>query len=84
MHSFVAVAELRTWDNEEKLQQILPRSQGPAANFAFGQMKETSLKSYKELNKELKSLFREIKPRKSYRRKFNYMRQSGYVKDILF
>ena len=75
---FEAVAELCGWDDGEKLRQILPRIQGPAADFSFGQLKATTLKSYKLLIKELKSRFGETESYKSYRTKFNYRKQLKY------
>lgn len=75
---FEAVAELSGWNNEERLRQILPRIQGLAADFAYGQLKATTLKNYKQLVKELKIRFGEIESCKSYRTKFNYRKQLKY------
>uniref|UniRef100_A0A8W8LL28 Retrotransposon gag domain-containing protein n=1 Tax=Magallana gigas TaxID=29159 RepID=A0A8W8LL28_MAGGI len=71
-------ADYPEWDNEEILRQILPRIQGTAADFTYGQLKATTLKNYREFIKELNSRYGEIESCKSYRTKFNYRRQLEY------
>ena len=52
---FEAVARLQDWNNKSKLQELLPRLQGAAGDFAFDQMSENT--SYSKLVSELKNRF---------------------------
>lgn len=72
---FETVAELCGWNNEEKLRQLLPRIEGSAADFTYGQLKSTTLKKYEVLVKELKNRYGEIESCKTYKTKFNHRRQ---------
>ena len=52
---FEAIARLQDWNNKSKLQELLPRLQGAAGDFAFDQMSENT--SYSKLVSELKNSF---------------------------
>jgi hypothetical protein len=57
INRFEAVARLQDWNNKGKLQELLPRLQGAAGDFAFDQMSESTLNSYSKLVIELKNRF---------------------------
>ena len=46
---FEAVAERRNWDEEKKLDNLLPKLQGKAGDFVFSQLSHSTLASYREL-----------------------------------
>ena len=45
INRFEAVARLQNWNNKGKLQELLPRFQGAAEDFAFDQMSGNILNS---------------------------------------
>lgn len=59
INRFEAVARLQDWNNKGKLQELLPRLQGAAGDFAFDQMSENTLNSYSKLVNELKNSHRD-------------------------
>ena len=67
---------MRHWDDATKLAEMVPRLQGKAGEFAFGQLQSSTLKSFKRLTKEMKSRFGEIKRTKTYAMQFNRRNQS--------
>ena len=68
---FESVALLSHWTEREKLKQMLPRIQGTAAEFVYGQLKSTVLTEYKQLVKELEGRFGIVETCKTYKTKFN-------------
>ena len=72
INRFEAVARLQDWTNKGKLQELLPRLQGAAGDFAFDQMSENT---YSKLVNELKNRFGVIENKKTYRVQFNRRNQ---------
>ena len=60
LNRFEAVAKGRNWDDEVKLDNLLPRLQGRAGDFVYNQLSEDTLSCYPELIKELNSRFRVV------------------------
>ena len=60
VNRFEAVAERRQWDEETKLDHLLPKLQGKAGDFVYTQLPRRTLTSYNELIKELNSRFRVV------------------------
>jgi hypothetical protein len=72
---FEAIAKRYNWDNEEKLDHLLPRLQGSAGQFVFGQLPQEIIENYGMLIKELDSRFRVIHTSRSYSAKFSRRNQ---------
>ena len=68
---FEEVVRLRGWDEERRLLEMLPRLQGPAGEFVYGQLNPTVRRSYTELVSELNSRFRVVETTKTYRTLFS-------------
>ncbi|MCG8032792.1 MAG: hypothetical protein JAZ03_11540, partial [Candidatus Thiodiazotropha taylori] len=66
-----SVARRRNWDNEAKLDNILPRLQGKAGDFVFNQLSQDVISCYPQLIKELNSRFHTIETEKTYVAKFS-------------
>lgn len=75
INRFEAVASLLDWEDRRKLQELLPRLQGPAGEFVFDQLSDRTLKSYSKLKEELKNRFGVIERKKTYRVHFNRRNQ---------
>ena len=71
LNRFEVIADRMGWDNEERLDNLIPRLQGTAGDFAFSQLREQSLQSYKELVREISNRFRVIETPKSFAAKFS-------------
>jgi hypothetical protein len=56
-NQFESVANLNHWDDHEKLQELLRRIQGKAAEFVFEQLKPSITSRYPTLIKEMKGRF---------------------------
>jgi hypothetical protein len=72
---FEAIAKRYNWDTEEKLDQLLPRLQGSAGQFVFGQLPQDIIENYHLLIRELDSRFRVIRTSRSYAAKFSKRQQ---------
>ena len=72
---FEAVARHKRWNEEDKLQELLPRLQGEAGEFAFDQLSDKTLDSYKKLVKELKNRFGVIEHARTYKLQFSRRKQ---------
>ena len=68
---FVDVANLRGWNDEQSLLELLPRLQGPAGEFVYGQLGAHSRRNYRLLVQELNSRFRVVETSKTYRALFS-------------
>lgn len=68
---FEEVAERKGWDDNDKLDELLPKLQGVAGDFVFGQLSKKSRGSYITLVKELKTRFRVIENPKAFGVKFS-------------
>ena len=75
---FLDVARLKRWNNEQKLVELLPRLQGPAGEFVYGQLNPATRRDYSSLVAELNSRFRVVETSKTYRALFgNREQRSG-------
>ncbi len=68
---FEAIANRYRWDDEDKLDQLLPRLEGQASEFVFSQLPPRVLTSYQHLVAELNSRYRVIHTARSYAAKFS-------------
>ena len=68
---FSDVAARHDWGEDEMLDELLPRLQGPAGEFVFGQLSKRVRGSFKLLTKELKNRFRKVETAKTYKAKFS-------------
>ena len=71
INRFEDVATRRGWDMETKLDALLPRLQGAAGEFVYGQLSKKIRNDYDLLTKELKNRFRKIETRKTFVSKFS-------------
>ena len=55
---FIEVADRRRWNEDDRLDEILPRLQGAAGEFVFGQLKREVRTNYAQLVSKLNSRFR--------------------------
>ena len=76
VNRFEAVADRRRWDEETKLDHLLPKLQGKAGDFVFTQLPRRTLTSYNELIKELNSRFRIVETKKTYAARFSQRTQT--------
>ena len=75
LNRFEAVANRRRWNNEAKLDNLLPRLQGKAGEFVFSQLSQETLSSYDDLVKELNSRFRVVETQRAFAAKFSQRTQ---------
>lgn len=68
---FEAVAAQQNWSESRKLSELLPRIQGKAGDFVFGQLNPSVHSNFKLLCKELKSRFRVVETARTYSAKFS-------------
>jgi len=68
---FEAIARRHHWNQDEMLDQLLPRLEGLAAQFAFSQLSPNMLNDYRSLVEELDSRFRIIETPRSFASKFS-------------
>ena len=68
---FEEIAERRNWNNDMKLDNLLPKLQGRAGDFVFTQLPKDTLKCYSELVKELNSRFRVVETKRAFASKFS-------------
>ncbi|CAG2211272.1 unnamed protein product [Mytilus edulis] len=70
INRFEAIARRRSWTDEEKLDELLPRIQGEAGDFVFTQLPTGVLERYTELVRELSYRYRVIENEKSFKARF--------------
>jgi hypothetical protein len=75
INRFEAVSHLQQWNENRKLQELLPRLQGAAGDFTFDQLQGRTLLSYTRLVKELGNRFGVYESRKNYKVLFNRRNQ---------
>ena len=68
---FEAVARRLRWSDDDKLNHMLPRLQGSAAEFVFGQLPYSVVDDYQSLVGELNSRYRVVHTSRSYAAKFS-------------
>jgi hypothetical protein len=67
---FEQVAKIQGWSQEVKLGELLPKLQGAAGDFVYGQLPSRTLDRYKDLVKELTSRFRVVETAKAHGMRF--------------
>ncbi|CAG2206238.1 unnamed protein product [Mytilus edulis] len=72
---FEAVAKLKSWNEEDRLQELLPRLQGDAGDFTFDQLPKKTIRNYKKLVQDLKNRFGVIETTRTYRLQFSRRKQ---------
>ncbi|MCP4297519.1 MAG: hypothetical protein GY786_18125, partial [Proteobacteria bacterium] len=72
---FEEVAKRNGWDNNEKLDELLPRLQGDAGEFCFGQLSKKTRKNYSKLVTELDARFKVIEVPKTFQSQFSNRQQ---------
>ena len=72
---FTEVADRRNWTDEDRLDEILPRLQGAAGEFVFGQLRREVRGDYSHLVSELNSRFRVVVTKKTYGAQFSHRSQ---------
>lgn len=68
---FEAVARRRNWNDDAKLDNLIPRLQGRAGDFVFSQLSQETMSCYSELIKELNNRFRVVETQRTYAAKFS-------------
>ena len=74
---FESVAKRHHWDDETKLDNILPKLQGRAGDFVFNQLSEDTISCYPMLIKELNSRFHTVETEKTFAAKFSQRMQKN-------
>ena len=74
---FTEVADRRNWSEEDRLDEILPRLQGAAGEFVFGQLRREVRANYAQLVSELNSRFRVVVTKKTYGAQFSHRVQKS-------
>ncbi len=72
---FTEVASLNHWTEHQRLQELLPRLQGPAGDFVYAQLPSEVRSSYGRLVRELNSRFRVVETRKTFGAQFSNRNQ---------
>ena len=75
LNRFEAVANRRQWDDDAKLDNLLPKLQGRAGDFVFTQLSNETISCYPQLVKELNSRFRVVETQKTYAARFSQRTQ---------
>ena len=73
---FEAIGHRFSWTEDEKLDQILPRLEGQAAQFAFVQLPSEMIHNYKEFCQEMNCRFRVIETHRAFAAKFSRRNQN--------
>ena len=75
LNRFNDVAQRWGWSTEDKLNELLPRLQGQAGDFVYGQLNPHVRGSFKMLTKELECRFRKVETTGTFRTQFSHRRQ---------
>jgi hypothetical protein len=68
---FEDVAARYNWNEEEKLDALLPRLQGKVGEFVYGQLRREVRNNYRSLTRELKNRFRKVETVRTYGSQFS-------------
>ncbi len=68
---FAEVARLNNWHERRRLQELLPRLQGPAGDFVYSQLPAEIRSNYRRLVAELNSRFQVVETKKTYAAQFS-------------
>lgn len=74
---FEDVARIQKWSRDRCLNELLPRLQGQAAEFVYGQLDERTRNSYSRLINELNARFRIVETRRTYGVQFSNRQQKS-------
>ena len=72
---FEAISQRCNWNEDTRLDNLLPRLQGRAGDFVFNQLSYETMSSYSELVKELNSRFRTLETQRTFAAKFSQRAQ---------
>ena len=68
---FSDIARLQGWNNQRKLEEVLPRLRGTAGEFVYGQLNHADRTNYHQLISELDSRFRVVETKKTFQAQFS-------------
>ena len=68
---FKTIADLNEWDVTTKLNELLPRLQGVAGEFVYGELPQEIIGNFSKLIEELESRFRTVETNKTYETQFS-------------
>ena len=68
---FQDVALIQNWSENRKLMELLPKLQGPAGEFVYGQLTRRARSDFKTLVKELEFRFRKIETTRTFAAQFS-------------
>ena len=71
LNRFEAVANRRNWNDDAKLDNLLPRLQGRAGDFVVTQLSKKPISCYSQLIQKLYSRFRVVETQKTFAAKFS-------------
>ena len=74
---FAEIADRKGWDQERKLDELLPKMHGIAAEFVFGQLSRRTRSQYKNLVEELQNRFRKVETSKTFGAQFSHRIQKS-------
>ena len=72
---FEAISQRCNWNEDTRLDNLLPRLQGRAGDIVFNQLSYETMSSYSELVKELNSRFRRVETQRTFAAKFSQRAQ---------
>jgi len=75
LNRFEDIAIRQNWDEDKKLDELLPRLQGSAGDFVFGQLSERVRTNFRSLTRELRNRFRRVETSKSFSAQFSHRDQ---------
>ena len=68
---FKTIADLNEWDETTKLNELLPKLQGVAGEFVYGELPQEIIGNFSKLIEELESRFRTVETHKTYEAQFS-------------
>ena len=71
INRFEVIAEIRRWDENRKLDYLLPRLLGKVGEYAFTVLPKQVLDSYTDLVNELNSVFRKVEIPRTFAKQFH-------------
>ena len=72
---FNTIAQLNKWDETTRLNQLLPRLEGDAGEFVYGELPQEITCNFRKLIDELESRFRMVETHKTYEAQFSKRNQ---------
>lgn len=76
-NSFADITARHKWTEEDKLDAMLPRLQGKAGEFVYGQLQKRIRSNYKLLIHELSNRFRKVETVRAYKARFSNRNQKS-------